>query len=710
MKFRRLMGITLIAIGTWLPSRQPAAGQTPQSTVGRITYQSCYFDSWDSYEWVCTVVVWADGIETVVAPIGSTPKWSPDGSRVAFVGRYWDPNIQVLNLADLSVSNLTNDPAFDWEPAWSPNGSTIAFVSDRTGTAELYRMNDDGTGLVRLTTAVGFNGRFAWSPDGRTIALAREVAGETDLYSIHPDGSGIVRLTSGLGGVGGFAWSSDSTRIVFDCATDVCVINADATGFARLTTSSGRNAIFAPGDGRIAFVTTAFGQAAEIAVRHEDGTIVRVAAGTPGTAPIWSPDGASLLFEGTNPFGYQGCCGDGACNADTYCTALYGLYTVSADGSNLELLVRGSNADWWRPRPGQPLASFTHQCAGSRCDFDAGGSSDPDGTITSYSWRFGDGTTSTGATASHAYAPSGTFVVTLTVTDNDGLTNAASKTIVANAPPTASFVVNCATGMCTFDASGSADIDGTIASYEWTFGDGATLSQPSGTATATHIYRTGTFAVQLIVRDNAGANATASTTVQTVNNPPVASFTRVCDSARCTFNAAASADPEGRALRTFFWNFGDGYGAYGTAIQEHTYAGLGTYRIVLTVADDAGQQATSDDTISIQPAPIHIGDLDGSSTQGSRQPSTVTVTVVAHDGGHRPVPNARVVGLWSSGDAAGCTTEGTGRCTFSTAVRGTQAGASLTIQTVEHALYLYRGVNHDPDGDSDGTTFTFKKK
>ena len=83
--------------------------------------------------------------------------------------------------------------------------------------------------------------------------------------------------------------------------------------------------------------------------------------------------------------------------------------------------------------------------------------------------------------------------------------------------------------MCTYDASGSADADGTITSYEWTFGDGATLYQPAGTATATHSYRTGTFTVQLVVRDNGGASATASTTVQTVNNPPVPSFVTICD-------------------------------------------------------------------------------------------------------------------------------------------------------------------------------------
>lgn len=709
MTFRTLTGIILIAIGIWAPSREPAAAQSTQTTVGRVAYESCYFDSWDTYSYICSVVVLADGIETVVAPFGYAPKWSPDGGRIAFVGEYWDAGIHVVHLADLTVYNLTGSQAFDRAPAWSPDGSTIAFVSDRTGIPELYRVNDDGTGLVRLTTAIGFNGRFAWSPDGRTIALAREVAGETDLYRINADGSGMVRLTSGVGGVGEFDWSPDGARIVFDCATEVCLINADATGFARLTASSGRSAVFAPGDGRISFVTTSFGPAAEIAVRNEDGTIVRVAAGIPGANPVWSPDGASLLFEGTDPFGYEGCCFD-ACNADTYCTPLYGLYTVDAVGANLRLLARGSSPDWLRPRPNQPLASFTHQCAGSSCDFDASGSSDPNGAIASYGWRWGDGTTGAGATISHAYNTGGTFIVTLTVTDNDGITSALSKRIVANAPPTPSFVANCSAGMCTYDASGSVDPDGTIASYEWSFGDGATLFQPSGTATATHVYRTGTFTVQLVVRDNGGASATASTTVQTVNHPPVPSFGWICDAGRCTFDASASADPEGRALRYYAWNFGDGYGESGTAIQNHTYTAPGTYPVVLTVADDVGQEATFGATITIEPGSMHVGDLDGTSTPGSRPSSMLNVTVVVHDADHRPVSDASVIGLWSSGEAGGCTTDGTGRCTMSTAARGTQAGTTFTIRTVEHVVKVYRGLNHDPDGDSDGTTITFKKK
>jgi PKD repeat protein len=75
-----------------------------------------------------------------------------------------------------------------------------------------------------------------------------------------------------------------------------------------------------------------------------------------------------------------------------------------------------------------PVASFTVDCVQLACSFDAGASSDPDGTVTAWSWDFGDGTAQPGATTSHTYSAGGPRTVTLTVTDNEGATASTTRT------------------------------------------------------------------------------------------------------------------------------------------------------------------------------------------------------------------------------------------------------------------------------------------
>jgi PKD repeat protein len=101
--------------------------------------------------------------------------------------------------------------------------------------------------------------------------------------------------------------------------------------------------------------------------------------------------------------------------------------------------------------------------------FDASGSYDPDGYIVSYSWDFGDGNTASGVTVSHSYPASGSYTVTLTVTDDDGATDSITVTkTVRNRSPVANFTESAHTvdtgESIDFDASGSYDPDGTIVS------------------------------------------------------------------------------------------------------------------------------------------------------------------------------------------------------------------------------------------------------
>lgn len=161
-----------------------------------------------------------------------------------------------------------------------------------------------------------------------------------------------------------------------------------------------------------------------------------------------------------------------------------------------------------------PTASFSVMCEDQECAFDAGASADVDGTVAHYAWDFGDGAAGSGKTVTHTYGGSGTYPVVLTVTDDrDGEAQATQQLSVtyAYADPVAAFEATCTPArVCSFDASGSSDADGPIASFAWDFGDG----EVGDGETASHTYGAdGDFTVTLTVTDAQGATATADRVV-----------------------------------------------------------------------------------------------------------------------------------------------------------------------------------------------------
>jgi PKD repeat protein len=162
--------------------------------------------------------------------------------------------------------------------------------------------------------------------------------------------------------------------------------------------------------------------------------------------------------------------------------------------------------------------------------FNASGSTDPDGSIVSYSWNFGEGTSGTGVTRGHTYNNSGNYTVSLTVTDDDGATDSASTVIqvttppIPNQAPTASFTATPSSGNAplsvSFNASASSDPDGTIVSYSWNFGDGATTTGVS----RSHTYDSaGNYTATLTVTDDDGATDSSSRLIQ-VTEPPASNL------------------------------------------------------------------------------------------------------------------------------------------------------------------------------------------
>ncbi len=247
-----------------------------------------------------------------------------------------------------------------------------------------------------------------------------------------------------------------------------------------------------------------------------------------------------------------------------------------------------------RPTNQPPAAAFTGSCSVLSCSVDAAGSTDPDGSIASYSWNWGDGRVTSGATSTHDYAGAGSYPVTLTVTDNAGTPTTVSHVLVATAPanvaPTAAFTIACDAFDCTTDSSGSTDPDGTVAGYLWDWGDGATST---GANTPHHYLAAGDKTVTLTVTDDHAATGSTTrdvTITAPATTPPTAAFTVSCTVLACTADGSTSSDPDG-TIAGYSWDWGDG--AKGTGVtSSHPYLTAGSYPVILTVTDNDGATGT----------------------------------------------------------------------------------------------------------------------
>jgi dipeptidyl aminopeptidase/acylaminoacyl peptidase len=224
------------------------------------------------------------------------PAISPDGRLVAYTIRTtnWDDNSfdTQIWLADASGGAnraLTSSKKSSQSPKWSPDGSKIAFVSDRTDKRQIYVINPTGGEAEAITSLEDGVDGFEWSPDGRSIAYTatdpkpaaikdrEKKYGEfqvyeqdyrmTQLYVVDVAARTTKTLTSGGAyTVGSFSWSPDGKSIAFD---------------HRANNSPGYG-----GTADISIVTVA-----DAAIRK------LVAQDGPDSHPVWSPDGSRIAFE-----------------------------------------------------------------------------------------------------------------------------------------------------------------------------------------------------------------------------------------------------------------------------------------------------------------------------------------------------------------------------------------------------------------------------
>jgi uncharacterized repeat protein (TIGR01451 family) len=280
-----------------------------------------------------------------------TPLPASAGQLVFVSQRDGNSEIYTANADGSGLLNLSNDPAYDYEPAWSPDGSKIAFSSDSGGQLEVWLMNADGSNRHPLTTNNSDGSNFQWSPDGSKLAWVNydSNTGTPVIRIINADGTGLTNLTTGLGNPYQPVWSPDGTKLAFEdrdgttnWQADIFVINADGTGLVNITNRPDTSDIgpqWSPDGTKLAFITLGIFEEG-IYVMNSDGTNqTHILSDSPNVGRVsWSPDGSRLAFERENGPGYD-------------------LFTINPDGSNLTqlttgLLLQGPNPPRWSPDGG----------------------------------------------------------------------------------------------------------------------------------------------------------------------------------------------------------------------------------------------------------------------------------------------------------------------------------------------------------------------
>jgi len=413
--------------------------------------------------------------------------------------------------------------------------------------------------------------------------------------------------------------------------------------------------------------------------RHSDGLIM------PGTTQAWS------FRRGYNPFGYT-----------TYTLLSYNRsYSNLNPDTKYDLYYDGSVIASYTTGFSSVIAGFAATPTSGTTPLQVQFTDQSTGSPTSWSWAFGDGTTSTLQSPSHTYTTAGTYTVSLTIRNAAGATNTKTQTnlisVTSPIPLTANFGTSPTSGTTPLQVQFTDQSTGSPTSWSWTFGDGttSTLQSPS------HTYTTaGTYTVSLTVRNAAGATNTKTrtnlisvtspippTTTTTVpatptvtltvsptgteHNPPVADFTATPTSGAGPLTVRFTDTSTGLPT-SWYWFFGDNLLST-EQNPSHIYMQSGTYTVNLVAINANGYTIkTKTDYITVTQADALTANFAATPTSG---PAPLQVQFTDQSGG------GPTSWFWIFGDGTASTDQSPSH-TYS------QAGTYTTSLTVRNTAGL----------------------
>ena len=162
-------------------------------------------------------------LHTNVASLSMSRPRSGQPGRIAFTRNRVDVGLRLVDLEGQLVSDVfqsigrfSDSTRVDFPGRFSRDGKQVAFLSDRTGWAEVWIANADGSGLRQATTLHATELDIGgWSPDSRRLVIDAAIAGNSDVFLVSLDGGSPVQVTTEPGSDGLAEWSSDGRWIYF---------------------------------------------------------------------------------------------------------------------------------------------------------------------------------------------------------------------------------------------------------------------------------------------------------------------------------------------------------------------------------------------------------------------------------------------------------------------------------------------------------------
>jgi gliding motility-associated-like protein len=223
------------------------------------------------------------------------------------------------------------------------------------------------------------------------------------------------------------------------------------------------------------------------------------------------------------------------------------------------------------------------------------------GAVTTWSWDFGDGATSTAQNPTNLYAADGTYDVTLIATTDQNCSDTETQQITVHPLPVADFTNTTVCALIDMDYTDASTVtSGTITGWDWYFGDGAT----DGIQNPSNMFATGgTYTTSLVVTTALGCEDSVAIDV-TVYPKPEAEFTWNDTCANEFHQFTDQTTITGSTLNEWEWDFGDNSGTSTIQSPTYTYAGSGQYNVELIATTADGCKDTITHTAEVHDLPV----------------------------------------------------------------------------------------------------------